>query len=190
MGTLNSQTSQFCDNYPRVSSHSWRLYKWVITVALLGLIAVLAGTLGRRMIVINTSPSVAQGLYIRSWESPCVGSLVDFQIPTRLQPYIQMRTGQRGEQWYILKPILAGPGDHVDTTGDQLWINGKTIAPITTHDGAGRQLPVWRGNRVLQSDEYFVFSSRIPNSLDSRHYGPIYRYHIDAVRRCIFTWDG
>lgn len=161
-----------------------------MVLVLVGLIAMLAGTWGRRMVVINTSPSVAPGLYLRSQEPVRVGSLVDFRIPSRLQPYIHMRTGQSGKQWYILKPILAGPGDHVDTTSDYLIVNGQMIASIATHDSTGHLLPVWRENCVLQPDEYFVFSSRIPNSMDSRSFGPIRRQDIDAVRRCILTWGG
>lgn len=35
---------------------------------------------GRRFIVINTSPSVAPGLYVRSATEPTVGAIVDFAI--------------------------------------------------------------------------------------------------------------
>jgi type IV secretory pathway protease TraF len=52
----------------------------------------------------------------------------------------------------------------------------------------GRSLPLWRDNRVLGPDEFFVFSDRIPNSFDSRCYGPIRRQQIDAVRKPWITW--
>jgi len=47
---------------------------------------------------------------------------------------------------------------------------------------------VWRGSRALGSDEFFVFSSRIPNSFDSRCYGPIDRSQIESVRAPLITW--
>ena len=50
-------------------------------------------------------------------------------------------------------------------------------------DSAGRPLPAWRIRRVLGPDEFFVFSSRIANSFDSRCYGPITRKDIQAVRK-------
>lgn len=108
----------------------------------------LIGAMAPRTIVMNTSPSVPPGLYVKSWQKPCVGGIVDFKIPVRLQPYIQLRTGRTGLDWYLLKPIVAGPGDQIDTTSGLLKINGQTIAPIATHDADGRLLPVWSQNGV------------------------------------------
>ena len=70
-----------------------------------------------RILVINTSPSVAPGLYLRSSQDPAVGRLVDFCVPLAARPYVRDRTGYGGDDWYILKPIAAGPGDLIDTTG-------------------------------------------------------------------------
>ena len=151
--------------------------------------AILPVMAGPRFVVINTSPSVAPGLYVRSAMGPQVGRIVDFRIPDRARSYIQGRTGQVGQDWYILKPIAAGPGDRVDTTGPVLLINGRAMAPMPPPaDHAGRALPLWRDNRLLGPDEYFVFSSRIPNSFDSRCYGPILRRQIESVRRPLVTW--
>jgi conjugative transfer signal peptidase TraF len=167
-----------------------RSRRWLrLVFCLMGSWAILPSVLGQRVVVINTSPSVAPGLYIRSTAKPAVGETVDFLIPSVARPYVRERTGQEGRAWYILKPIVAGPGDRVDTTGPSLVINGRIIAPMPTErDGAGRKLPVWRENRVLGPDEFFVFSSRIPNSFDSRCYGPILRKDIASVRRPLLTW--
>ena len=143
----------------------------------------------QRMLVINTSPSVAPGLYLRSSEQAGVGKLVDFRIPPAARDYVRGRTGNDGQDWYILKPIAAGPGDCVATTGSWLIINGRQIAPMPPMtDGNGRQLPLWRADRVLSSGEFFVFSDRIPNSFDSRCYGPISREQISAVRKALIIW--
>ena len=151
--------------------------------------AILPTVVGQRVIVINTSPSVAPGLYVRSSEEPAVGKLVDFCIPPAARAYVLGRTGNSGENWYILKPIFAGPGDRINTTGDWLVINDQRIAPMPPNfDSAGRPLPVWRENRKLGRDEFFVFSARIPNSFDSRCYGPITRPAISSVRTPLFTW--
>ena len=88
--------------------------------------------LANRQIVINTSPSVAPGIYLRVDERPTVGRIVDFRIPARAWPYIRKRTGHTGRNWYILKPIAAGPGYKVNTMGRWLYINGRKIAPIYT----------------------------------------------------------
>ncbi|HTW63950.1 MAG TPA: S26 family signal peptidase [Bryobacteraceae bacterium] len=157
--------------------------------AILLLIAIIPELGAHRILVINTSPSVAPGLYLRSSEEPAVGKLVDFCIPPAARPYIFGRTGESGENWYILKPIIAGPGDHVDTTGEWLIVNGRRMAPMPPPtDSSGRPLPVWRDRRVLRNDEFFVFSNRIPNSFDSRCYGPITRRQIECVRDLLLNW--
>jgi conjugative transfer signal peptidase TraF len=153
------------------------------------LLAVFSMLFADRQIVINTSPSVAPGFYLRSSASPRVGAIVDFRIPPAAQAYIFARTGKMGSNWYILKPIAAGPGDQVNTAGDWLVINGRRIAPMPPEtDHSARHLPIWRGSRALGSDEFFVFSSRIPNSFDSRCYGPIDRSQIESVRAPLITW--
>jgi conjugative transfer signal peptidase TraF len=162
--------------------------KWKISFIMLTAMG-MATTAANRQIVINTSPSVQPGLYVRSSEPPRVGAIVDFRIPPTARDYVRVRTGNSGEEWYILKPIVAGPGDHVDTTGDWLVINCRQIARLPpAEDGDGHRLPIWRGCRTLGPDEFFVFSDRIPNSFDSRCYGPLHRQQIEAVRRALMTW--
>ncbi len=162
--------------------------KWTRPLGLLGVWMVISWLLADRQIVINTSPSVAPGIYLRVDERPAVGRIVDFRIPARAWPYIRERTGHTGRNWYILKPIAAGPGDTVNTMGRWLYINGRKIALIYTHDEKGRLLPHWRADCVLGPHEYFVYSSRIWNSFDSRYYGPIRQSHIGAVRLPLINW--
>jgi conjugative transfer signal peptidase TraF len=174
----------------RHPSHGDRSRRVLVRLgAILVALAVLAELSARRVLVINTSPSVAPGLYVRSPDKPAIGKLVDFCIPPAARDYVRGRTGNSGENWYILKPVVAGPRDRVDTTGEWLVINGRRIAPMPPRtDGNGRPLPVWRESRPLAADEFFVFSDRIPNSFDSRCYGPIRRRQIEAVRRALITW--
>jgi conjugative transfer signal peptidase TraF len=153
------------------------------------LVGIASSLFADRQLVVNTSSSVAPGLYMRSSASPAVGCIIDFRIPELARGYVQARTGHCGADWYILKPVAAGPGDLVDTSGAALFINGREIAPMPPErDAAGRTLPVWRGACVLGPDEFFAFSDRIPNSFDSRCYGPIRRAQIAAVRKPLVTW--
>jgi conjugative transfer signal peptidase TraF len=175
---------------PRISAGRVRTRRWLrLTLGFMAVWAILPTLVGHRVVVINTSPSVAPGLYVRCASEPAVGQIVDFRIPYSARQYVQGRTGQNGKDWYILKPIAAGPGDRVDTTGSMLVFNGRAVAPMPPNfDSAGRPLPLWRENRVLGPDEFFVFSARIPNSFDSRCYGPITRWEIASVRRPLITW--
>jgi conjugative transfer signal peptidase TraF len=164
---------------------------WTWIASLVGLAALAASSIlfANRQLVINTSPSVLSGLYLRSVAAPAIGQIIDFRIPQAARNYIETRTGHNGEDWYIMKPIVAGPGDRVDTTGKWLVINGRQIAPMPPNsDTGGRSLPIWRDNRILGPDQFFVFSNRIPNSFDSRCYGPIRRQEIDSVRKPWITW--
>lgn len=164
-----------------------RVFCFAAAVLLLSVIAPKLGM--QRLVVINTSPSVGTGLYLRSCEPPSVGKLVDFRIPPAARDYVRRRTGNDSEDWYILKPIVAGPGDRLDTTGAWLVVNGGRVAPMPpAKDGNGRHLPLWRADRVLRAGEFFVFSNRIPNSFDSRCYGPIRREQISAVRKALLAW--
>jgi len=160
-----------------------------VGLSALALIGAVSICFANRQIVIDTSPSVAPGLYVRSSAAPAVGQLVEFRIPESVRSYIRSRTGRDGKDWYILKPVAAGPGDRVNTTHDELRINGRFIAPMPPmRDGFGNRLPRWTQNRVLERDEYFVFSDRITNSFDSRCYGPVTRHEIESVRRPLITW--
>jgi conjugative transfer signal peptidase TraF len=177
-------------NAPATSARRARSRRLLrLALVVMGVWAILPTLVGRRVIVINTSPSVAPGLYLRSASEPAVGRIIDFRIPDFARPYVQGRTGNNGENWYILKPIAAGPGDCVDTTGEWLFINGHKMAPMPPPtDSRGRPLPVWRQSHVLGADEFFVFSDRIPNSFDSRCYGPVSRDQIESVRIALVTW--
>lgn len=160
-----------------------------VSLSFLTATVILSACFANRQIVINTSGSVAPGLYVRSIASPAIGQLVEFLIPASARGYVLTRTGQSGDDWYILKPIVAGPGDTIDSTGAWLIINGRQVAPMPpARDAAGRNLPIWHECRRLSSDEFFVFSSRIPNSFDSRCYGPIRREQIVSVRKPLLTW--
>jgi type IV secretory pathway protease TraF len=164
----------------------WILYVTLFPLAVLGIVSI---CFANRQIVINTSPSVTPGFYIRSSVAPAIGQLVEFRIPMSVRSYILARAGRDGHDWFILKPIAAGPGDRVDTTCGDLRINGNFVAPMPPiRDGFGNVLPRWMQNRVLERDEYFVFSNRISNSFDSRCYGPVMRGEIESVRRPLITW--
>jgi conjugative transfer signal peptidase TraF len=161
-------------NVPATSARRARSRRLLrLALGMMGVWAILPTVVGHRVVVIK----------------PAVGRIIDFRIPDSARPYVQGRTGNNGENWYILKPIAAGPGDRVDTTGEWLVINGHKMAPMPPPmDSAGRPLPVWRQCRVLGADEFFVFSDRIPNSFDSRCYGPILTEQIESVRKPLITW--
>ncbi len=143
----------------------------------------------RPFVVLNRSQSLSCGLYIRTSDPPVRGSLIEFRNPTPNRPWIDAHMFVHANGAYFLKPIEAGPGDHVDSLGSWLFVDGEKRAPMTALDTTGRCLPVWRARRHLAADEFFVLSTRVPNSLDSRHFGPIKRAEIECVRRPLWVWE-
>jgi conjugative transfer signal peptidase TraF len=134
----------------------------------------------------NTTPSEPPGLYMRTSQPPAAGRLIAFRAPPAAFPYADRRLGYL-HRTPVLKTIAAGPGDQVCTHGGRLTINGRDRAAITPVDRFGVALPHWEGCRPLVAGELFVFSNRVPNSFDSRYFGPVQQDRILGVYTAI-TW--
>lgn len=120
----------------------------------------------------NRTDSEPIGVYARTLQRPEIGRLIAFQAPPAAFPYADGRMSYL-RRVPILKQIAAVEGDLVCARDGVLAINGQPVAPVYKRDPRGRALPQWNGCRRLQAAEYFVYSDRIPNSFDSRYYGPI-----------------
>ncbi len=140
----------------------------------LGLISALAP---RPALLWNTSESEPKGLYLRTPERVRTGRVIAFRAPDLAFPYADGRMGYL-RRVPILKQVAASAGDEVCTQGGSLRINGRWRAPVLVYDPRGKPLPRWRACRRLRAGEFFVFSDLIPNSFDSRYYGPV---RIDQV---------
>lgn len=130
----------------------------------------------------NTTPSEPEGLYLRSTASPAIGAIIAFRLPAPGQPYASLALPHLRSR-PLLKAVAAGPGDLVCAGESGLAVNGHRLAPIATHDHLGRGLPRWLGCRRLGTDELFVFSARVPNSFDSRYFGPVSQADVLGVYR-------
>lgn len=136
----------------------------------------------RPLLLWNRTASEPEGLYARHNAPVRVGALVAFPAPAAAFPYAD------GHMNYlrrvpILKSVAAVSGDHVCTDDGWLVINGQVRGPILKTDRGGAALPRWAGCRRLRDGEVFVFSDRIPNSFDSRYFGPVSRADIVGVFR-------
>jgi type IV secretory pathway protease TraF len=117
--------------------------------------------------------------------SPAVGQIVAFPAPQAALDYAKRR-GWPGGPTLFLKPLAAGPGDHVCVT-DHLKINGRFIAPVYAAGSDGTLLPRWNGCRSMAPGEWFAYAPRIPNSLDSRYYGPVMEADMVGVFRPVWV---
>ena len=76
----------------------------------------------------------------------------------------------------LIKPVVAWPGDMVETSAAGIVVNGQPLPNTATIscDSTGRQLhPFPAGKYRVQKDELWVVSSFSPRSFDSRYFGPI-----------------
>ena len=149
-----------------------------VALALVAICAALA-TRGPQALI-NTTPSEPRGLYVKTHDDPGRGRIIAFPAPAAAFPYAERRLAYL-HRTPLLKAVAAGPGDHVCTLGGRLRIAGQVKASIVQNDREGVPLPHWNGCRRLEQDELFVFSDRVPNSFDSRYFGPVRRTSVLGV---------
>jgi conjugative transfer signal peptidase TraF len=191
MRTTFDPTSMVATVRPSRSRRAARGPAWMwrtaaISVTVLGL-AIAAG--GFKAVLWNVSPSEPPGVYVRTGDAPARGRIIAFRVPAAAFPYADRHLATLHRR-PVLKAIAAVAGDVVCMTGDVLVINGRRRAPIQTLDNEGARLPRWRGCGVLPKGEVFVFSDRIPNSFDSRYYGPVAPRDIVGVYRRVIALPG
>jgi conjugative transfer signal peptidase TraF len=150
------------------------------------LCAALAAVVPKPSVLWNATDSEPRGLYVRSPEAPVLGRIVAFHAPASVFPYADERMGYL-RRVPILKEIAATAGDTVCTLNGELRINGRRVAAILSRDSHGQPLPRWQACRRLRDGELFVHASHIPNSFDSRYYGPIRTREIVGVFRPVVT---
>lgn len=162
--------------------------RWLLAAAVVGLAAFLAGPslLDGPIILYPSSPSLPIGPYLRTFDTVEAGKIVAFKIPDKARLYQAERGYDVPADFLFMKPVAAGPGDQVCNSPAGLTINGKRIADTASHDPEGHPLPFWRHCGRLERDEYFMVSTHIPNSFDSRYFGPVAADEIAAVYRPLF----
>ena len=162
------------------------------TIVALGCVGVLMVGLSVFMrptpwLLYNPSPSEPIGFYRASFAAPTPGQLISFKVPERGRAYAAHHLAYVLRN-SILKEIAAGQGSTVCADHGTLSIDGRARAIIADHDQQGALLPHWQGCQLLGAGEYFVFSNRIPNSYDSRYYGPVSSHEVLGVYAPLWTW--
>lgn len=146
--------------------------RWLpIVMAILAITALLLSPTPR--LVWNASGSMPRGLYAL-WPVAKLrpGMLVAIRPPASLASYLAGR-GYLPAGVPLLKPVAGLPGQRVCRTGRHVSIDGLTAGMARSHDSRQRPLPVWQGCRLLRPDEVFLMNPVVPDSLDSRYFGPL-----------------
>lgn len=159
-----------------------------VLAGIAGAMIVAGATLGDRQLLYNDSPSVPLGFWYRtSTDDVRPGKVIAFRPPEPARQYVHdvLRRYLHDD---LLKPVVAGEGDEFCVLDSgKVTLNGAAIAEARDADQHGRRLPHWRGCRRLAADEFAVMAS-LPNSFDSRYYGPVRGDEIRGTYAPLWTW--
>ena len=138
-----------------------------------GLSAVVAIVAPPPLLMWNASASAPIGLYrIHPDSNPPVGALVAATPPERLSRWLSAR-GYLPEGVPLLKHVAAKAGQRVCRINAVVSVDTRPVASARASDGQGRPLPVWQGCRVLRTGELLLLNPAVPDSMDSRYFGPL-----------------
>jgi conjugative transfer signal peptidase TraF len=139
-------------------------------------------------LVYNASPSVALGWYLLV---PANRLAVGMFVIARLPPAAARLAADRGYLPItvpVVKRIAAARGDFVCERSRILSIDGRPVARALVEDSEGRPLPAWSGCRDLSSHDYLLLGDGVPDSYDSRYFGPVAASAILGRAIPLWTW--
>lgn len=161
----------------------WR--RWSLTAAGIGLAAgALVAADRPTLALVNESPSLPRGLYLRSRGDVGRGSIVAIAQPERVRRYLA-RLGMPSEV-LLVKRVAAVGGDRVCADSRVVRTPGRRVLRVA-RDREGVALPTWNQCRLLADDELFLLGDT-PRSFDSRYFGPVLRDEARGVYREVLTW--
>lgn len=121
----------------------------------------------------NASASAPRGFYRVMAPQPVRrGDMVLVRTPESVRD-LAVERGYLPSTVPLVKMVAAVGGDVVCGLDDTVIINGETVATRLTMDRLGRALPHWDGCRTLYADELFLLMAAVPDSFDSRYFGPV-----------------
>lgn len=135
--------------------------------------------------LVNVSPSIPRGLYVRALDQrPRPGTVVAVKPPPVARRYLDALGMPATAP--LLKRVAAVGGDAVCRRGAALhWSNRAAWA--MARDRRGVVLPAWSGCRRLAPDEVLVMGDTA-TSFDSRYFGPIRRSGLEGVYLEALSW--
>lgn len=139
---------------------------------------------GPELALVNESPSLPRGLYVRTDAAIERGAVVALPQPVAVRPYLA-RLGMPGDV-LLLKRIAAVEGDLVCAGVGNVRTPGRQVRTLD-RDRQSAVLPAWRECRRLARDELFLLGDT-PGSFDSRYFGPVLRGDAVGVYREVLTW--
>lgn len=174
-----------------------RRVRWPLLAALGGIVVAVLLLSGSRLCL---SASAPRGLYVPSDRPLEHGAWVQLCLPEPMVSFGRER-GYHPSGWPparcadgsapVLKRLGAVAGDLVVVSDQGIAVNGALLPntrPLPV-DSAGRPLPWLAGLRLrVPEGQCWVYSDTIPNSWDSRYYGPLPASAIVGRMRPLLTF--
>jgi conjugative transfer signal peptidase TraF len=146
-----------------------------LVLAGLGLGWIGFGAVGRPapLLIYNASASARIGFYrVLPAAPPRRGDLVLVHPPEAARRLATDR-GYLPAGVPLVKRVAALSGDTVCAAMQAISINGAAVATRLSADAAARPLPAWSGCHLLGPGELFLLMADVPDSFDSRYFGPV-----------------
>lgn len=170
--------------------HVRRYRRRVLTLTLLGLAALgaAAGMPKHPLLVWNASASAPRGLYrLAAVAQLQRGAWLLVRLPDATRRMAAVR-GYLPADIPLIKPVAAVPGEVVCAAGNTVWLASGLVLQRLVRDGRGQPLPAWCGCRIVVDDEVFLVNPAVPDSFDSRYFGPVPRARVIGQLVPLWTW--
>jgi type IV secretory pathway protease TraF len=132
---------------------------------------------------INTTPSVPIGLYVRE---PCPPSLLNTIVRVKApEPFhsLAVSRGYFADTSRLLKPVVAENSGFFCVSKGQISLNGQPIIKANLFDYRQRPVPLRDGCEQVGDNNIILLVKHLPNSFDSRVFGPLRRSSVEACFR-------
>jgi conjugative transfer signal peptidase TraF len=138
-------------------------------------------------IIINETPSMQKGLYVRTGNATDLkrGEIVAMPMPKTAKEYLVGKLGYPADT-LLIKRVAALPGDIVCRQTDTVTVAGKTLQ-ANARDRHDNALPDWQGCHKLSNEGIFIQGDH-PGSFDSRYFGPVSRHALSGTYRQVLSW--
>ncbi len=142
---------------------------------------------------VNMTDSLPRGIWTETTEytgtvAACLdGSMAELALERR---YLTPGTRCKAGVLPMLKHVAAHAGDTVQLDAAGIHVNGLLLpnTAVQTHDSGGRLMPAYAsGEYHVAPGELWLYSNRVPNSFDSRYFGPVPQRNIIANLKPILT---
>ncbi|WP_085341055.1 S26 family signal peptidase [Aquidulcibacter paucihalophilus] len=138
-------------------------------------------------VILNETPSMAEGAYLRVGDVADLksGDIIAMPMNSAARNYLGNKLGYPKDTM-LIKRVAGLSGDLVCRHNRVVTINKRTLAAARS-DRQGNLLQAWNGCRTLSTSEVFILGDH-PASFDSRYIGPVSRSELAGIYRAAITW--